>query len=130
VTLGGFPLEVSLDLALFNKLSTLEKLEHAFANDPSIRAKLAKTFLLTQDGQLYRSKSGFLQGSLVKKISGTLPPGARIEEDGYTITWPEFGQIILGQLLISPYLRRATLVRIKHSELEGGGGCSGGSEYP
>jgi hypothetical protein len=129
LTIGGCELKVTFDLALLNALPTLEKLEEAFERDQDIRARLSKTFRL-HDGQLYKSKSGFLQGSLVKKISGPLPEGAFIEEDGYTITWPGHGQYIVGQILIGAFLRRVTMLRVHSSDLEFFGGCSGGSTYP
>jgi hypothetical protein len=67
---------------------------------------------------------------LVKKIEGRLPDGASIEDNGYIINWPAFGKIILGEILIGPYVRRVTLVRLKHSDTEIGSGCSGGSTWP
>jgi hypothetical protein len=67
---------------------------------------------------------------MVKKIEGRLPEGASIEDNGYIINWPGFGKVILGEILIWPYVRRVTLVRLKHSDTEIGSGCSGGSTWP
>jgi len=64
----------------------------------------------------------------VKNITGV--PREWIEENGYTIAWPGFGKVILGEILIGAYVRRVTLVRLKHCDIEIGGGCDGGSTWP
>lgn len=127
--LGKSELKITLDLDTFNKYPTLEDLETAFQKDAKLRAALSPRFLLdASTGGLYRSKSGYVVGSIVKSIEG-LPPGATLE-GGYTIYWPQFGRIILGEILMGPYIRRVTLVRLKHSDVESGSGCSGGGSLP
>ena len=129
--LGGFPLDVYLDTNAFNSLPTqAEFISHCNKNG-ALREAPFSTFLKDDaTGRLHQNQSAYLVGSMVKKIEGRLPQGASIEDNGYIIDWPIFGKIILGEILIGPYVRRVTLVRLKHSDTEVGSGCSGGSTWP
>jgi hypothetical protein len=128
--LGGYELTVTLDTATFNKYSTFAGLEEAY-----LAGKLPKTLVRTfkideKTKKFHRNPSGYVIASIVKKIDGALPDGATIEPNGYAIDWPEFGRIILGEVVMGPYIRRGILVRLEHSDDEIGSGCSGGSYYP
>jgi hypothetical protein len=128
--LDGKEIKVTVDTAPFNKYATLEAFEAAFtaANLP---AAALRTLAVDQEPRrLHRNESGYVVGSIVKKIEGPLPVGAKVEPNGYTIDWPEFGKIVLGEITMGPYIRRVTLLRLKHSDTEFGSGCSGGSFYP
>ncbi len=129
--LGGFSLDVHLDTDAFNSLPTqAEFISHCNKNG-ALREPPFSTFLKdNESGPLHQNQSAYLVGSMVKKIEGRLPDGASIEDNGYIIDWPIFGKIILGEILIGPYVRRVTLVRLKHSDTEVGSGCSGGSTWP
>lgn len=129
--LGGHPLQVHLDTDSFNSLPTqIEFLAHCSKNG-ALRDAPFSTFLKDDaKGRLHQNQSAYIVGSMVKKIEGRLPDGASIEDNGYIINWPAFGKIILGEILIGPYVRRVTLVRLKHSDTEIGSGCSGGSTWP
>jgi hypothetical protein len=126
--LGKSTLKITLDLDTFNKYPTLDAFEAAFQNDAKLREKLSPRFVTDpRTGGLHKNASGYVVGSIVQKVEG-LPDDARL--DGFVITWPKFGKIILGEILMGPYVRRVTLVRFKHSDGEVGSGCSGGSTYP
>jgi len=126
--LGKSVLKVTLDLDTFNKYPTLEEFETAFHGDARLREKLSHRFVLDPaTGRLHKNASGYVVGSIVQKVEG-LPADASM--DGLVITWPKFGKIILGEILIGPYVRRVTLVRFEHSDGEVGSGCSGGSTFP
>jgi len=129
--LGGHPLRIELDTDSFNALPTqTEFLAHCSKNG-ALRTAPFSTFLNDDaKGRLHQNQSAYIVGSMVKKIEGRLPDGASIEDNGYIINWPAFGKIILGEILIGPYVRRVTLVRLKHSDTEIGSGCSGGSTWP
>jgi hypothetical protein len=129
--LGGFPLNVYLETDAFNSLPTqAEFIAHCNKNG-ALREPPFSTFLKDDaTGRLHQNQSAYLVGSMVRKIEGRLPDGASIEDNGYIIDWPKFGKIILGEILIGPYVRRVTLVRLKHSDTEMGSGCSGGSTWP
>lgn len=127
--LGKFNVTVELDLDIFNKFPTLELLEPALLQrKKGVTAGVANSFLRDTDGGLFRNSSGYTVGSIVKSITGV--PKGWIEEDGYTINWPGFGKVILGEIIVGAYLRRITLVRLQHSCLEISGGCDGGSTWP
>jgi len=127
--LGKLNVTVELDLETFNRYPTLEVLEAALVQrKKNVSAQVANSFLRRADGGLYRNASGYTVGSIVKSITGV--PKEWIEEDGYTINWPDFGKIVLGEIIVGAYLRRVTLVRVRHSCLEFSGGCDGGSTWP
>jgi len=127
--LGKLSVTVEFDLETFSRFPTLDTLEPAlFRGDKSINARVAKSFLRRKDGTLHRNVEGYVIGSIVKSITGV--PKEWIEEDGYTISWPGFGKVILGEVLIGDNIRRATLIRLKHSDIEILGGLDGGSSWP
>jgi hypothetical protein len=129
--LGGFPLQVQLDTDSFNLHPTQADFLAHCNKDGALREPPFSTFLKDDaTGRLHQNQSAYLVGSMVKKIEGRLPEGASIEDNGYIINWPGFGKVILGEILIGPYVRRVTLVRLKHSDTEIGSGCSGGSTWP
>jgi hypothetical protein len=78
-------------------------------------------------GGFYRNPSGYVVGSIVEKVEG-LPSDATY--NGYTVHWPPFGNLILGEMVITPYMRRISLIRFTYSNGSGGSGCSGGSTLP
>ena len=127
--LGKSELTITLDVEPFNRYSTLQSFEAAFQTNAKFRAEISGRFLVdAATGGLHRSPSGYVVGSIVKSIKG-LPEGATLEGP-YTIYWPKFGRIILGEILMGPYIRRVTLVRLKRSDVEVGSGCSGGGSLP
>jgi len=126
--LGRSELKITLDLETLNRYPTLEELENAFKNDPKVRARLTPRFLVDPaTGGFYRNPSGYVIGSMVEKIEG-LPSDATYS--GYTVSWPPFGNLILGEMTMTPYMRRVALIRFTYSDGSGCGGCSGGSTYP
>ena len=125
--LGKAELKITLDLDTFNKYPTLAAFEAAFQSDAALRAEISPRFLM--DGNVFhKNQSGYVVGSIVKSIEG-LPPDAKLV-DGYTILWPPVGRIVLGEILMGPYVRRVTLLRTKERCTEVGSGCSGGSTLP
>jgi hypothetical protein len=127
--LGKSELKITLDLETFNRFSTLEAFEAAYQKDAKLRAALSNRFLTEgASDTLHKNHSGFVVGSIVKSIEG-LPKDATLV-GGYTILWPPVGRIVLGEVLMGPYIRRVTLVRVKESCTEAGSTCSGGSSLP
>ncbi len=126
--LGKSELKITLDLDTFNQYPTLDELEAAFKRDPKLRARLTPRFVIDPaTGGFYRNPSGYVVGSIVEKVEG-LPSDATLK--GYTVTWPPFGNLILGEMAITPYMRRISLIRFTYSNGSGGSGCGGGSTYP
>jgi hypothetical protein len=128
--LGKRKITVELDLEAFNSFPTLDGLERALQNgDQRISSQVANSFLRNSNGSLHRNQAGYTFGSIVKSIKG-IPPDCTIEDNGYTIVWPGFGKVILGEILVGAFVRRVVLVRLKHCDIEIGGGCDGGSTWP
>jgi hypothetical protein len=125
--LGKTELKITLDLDTFNKFPTMEAFEAAFQSDAKLRAALSPRFLMNGTA-LHKSKSGYVMGSLVKKIEG-LPKDAKLL-DAYTIFWPPVGRIVLGEVLMGPHIRRVTMLRVKDSCGGVGSGCNGGGGLP
>ena len=126
--LGKYSPKVTLDLETFNRLPTQTEFLAEFRKFGTALEPPFSTFQTDAGGAPHQNASGYVVGSLVKKIEG-LPDGM-VEDNGYIINWPPFGKIILGEILIGPYVRRVTLVRLKHSDTEVASGCSGGSTWP
>jgi hypothetical protein len=125
--LGKSELKITLDLDTFNRYSTLAAFETAFQGNTALRSALSPRMLLSGTA-LHKNPSGYVVGSIVKSIEG-LPKDAT-QLDGYTIFWPPVGRIVLGEILMGPYIRRVTLLRVKENCTEVGSGCSGGSTLP
>jgi hypothetical protein len=126
--LGKYELKLTIDVKPFNQYPTLDEFENAFNTIPAFKEAMSPRMVLDrQTGGLYKNPSGYVVGSIVQKVTG-LPPDATL--DGFMIDWPKVGKIVLGEVLMGPYVRRVTLLRLKRACTEYGSGCSGGSTYP
>ena len=111
--LGRQPITVTLDLKTFKTADTKESLAATYAKNASFRKRKAKKFNTPPDSETIQEYSGgFYICSIVESISGKLPDGAFIDENGYTIVWPGVGKVVLGEMLISENSRRLTMVRV------------------
>jgi hypothetical protein len=82
-----------------------------------LRARLTPRFLIDPaTGGFYRNPLGYVVGSIVEKVEG-LPKDATY--NGYTVHWPPFGNLILGEMVITPYMRRISLIRFTYSNGSG-----------
>ena len=130
MVLGKAKITVELDLDAFNTFPTLATLEPALlSGDKRISPQVVNSFLRNSDGSLHRNLAGYTMGSIVKSIKG-VPQDWTIEKNGYAIVWPGFGKVIIGEILVGAFVRRVVLVRLKHCDIEIGGGCGGGSTWP
>jgi hypothetical protein len=112
--LGAFSLEVKLDLSTLRDCDTKKKLSETYERDADFRRKNFRRFNTPEQDRKIKEYSGeYYVCSIVDEISGDLPKGARIDEDGYTIHWPGIGRIVLGEMLISRNSRRLTMVRVQ-----------------
>jgi hypothetical protein len=134
--LGRHPITVTLDSKTFKTADTKESLAETYAKNASFRKRKAKKFNTPPDSETIQEYSGgYYVCSIVESISGKLPDGAFIDENGYTIVWPGVGRVVLGEMLISENSRRLTMVRVHFgSPLEGdmmvGEGDVNGSSVP
>jgi hypothetical protein len=111
--LGRYPITVTLDLKTFKTADTKEALGEAYAKNAAFRKRKAKKFNTPEDSQsIQEYTGGYYVCSIVESITGKLPEGAYIDENGYTIVWPGVGRVVLGEMLISENSRRLTMVRV------------------
>jgi hypothetical protein len=115
LVIDGVRFTVTFETELYSSLDT----------DQKLRDEYAKPKFVKEHGHQFQSGpeapgkgqmpeiAGYVVVSLVQRITwpGKLPKGAKVE--GNVITWPDFGRIILGEMLISGDARRLTLVRLE-----------------
>src|SRR5215510_8467029 len=119
VAVNGHHLIVELDLTPFQRCDTHAKLMTAADDHTFVRESGRLFFMQTSQhghpapgaGRLLESHPGTLYATIVKSIkwAGEPFPGANIEHNVVTI--PDFGRLFFGELLISKYDRRLTLLR-------------------
>ena len=119
VAVNGHSLTIELDLTPFQRCDTHAKLMTAADDHAFVRESGHALFMhTTQHGQpapgagrLLESFPGTLYATIVKSIkwTGEPLPGAHIEANMVTI--PDFGRLFFGELLISRYDRRLTMLR-------------------
>jgi hypothetical protein len=134
VSINGHKLRVKLDSSPFDRLDTHAKVLTA-ADDPAfVRESGDALFMRTPrdgapppppTGRLIQA-DGRIYATIVKSIEwdGDPFPGSRIDGNRVIIE-PDFGVLYFGELLISEYSRRLTMVRAALGS-EGGGSASGG----
>lgn len=127
VTIGGHALAVDIDFDAFRECPTHGSLLKA-AGDRRFVAEHGRCFFLERpaaslatprDAGL-RESSGTIFTTIVKAIrwEGAPYPGATI--DHHSVVVPDFGTIFFGELLVSPYSRRLTMLRLDLGSPEGG----------
>jgi hypothetical protein len=140
VEIGGFALDVALNMSLFQKYDTRSKVAAA-ADDPKVISKFGQHFVPNatiantsrRAGLIVRN--GIVYTTIVEKIAWVDKafPGSKI--DGHVVTIPDFGQIFFGELLVGSSERRLTMVRFDMGSpiggwADGGGVDTNGSYYP
>ena len=124
--LGRFPVDVQLDLKTFESCDTKQSLAETYARNASFRRRKAKRFNTSLESEgIQEYTGGYYVCSIVESITGKLPDGAFIDENGYTIVWPGVGRIVLGEILISENSRRLTMVRVQLGSPMEGYACVG-----
>jgi hypothetical protein len=119
VDVNGHALIVEIDLTPFQRCDTYAKLMTAADDHAFVRESGRALFMNNPQpghpapgaGRLIESYPGTLYATIVKSIkwTGEPFPGSRIENNMITI--PDFGRLFFGELLISRYDRRLTMVR-------------------
>jgi hypothetical protein len=140
VEIGGFALDIVLNVALFEKYDTRSKVAAA-ADDAKVIEKRKQHFVpdATLKGQSRRAgivvRDGIVYTTIVQSVKWRDKPfpGATIE--GHVVTVPEFGKIFFGELLVGSSERRLTMVRFELGSEAGGWADAGGldtngSYYP
>jgi hypothetical protein len=107
--IAGHQIDLDLAVGLFSELSTWQKLNDAYENDPVIRKELDEL-------SLYPSKDGHLPvhngifACTLAHIPEKLPRG--LTRKGHGIYIPHFGTIYAGEFYISPISRRLRMLHV------------------
>lgn len=109
VTIDGYGLTVVLNRDGLGPLDTYQKLV----------AAPPETFL---KGHVPTRAGSTIYTTIVKELRWTKKPHPDAQFDEHTVILPDFGRIIFGELLVSPYARRLTMMRLKLGSPDGGDG--------
>jgi hypothetical protein len=119
VAVNGHNLIIEIDLTPFQRCDTHAKLMTAADDQAFVKESGRALFMQASHhghpapgaGRLLESYPGTLYATIVKSIkwAGEPFPGAKIDHNMVTI--PDFGRLFFGELLISRYDRRLTMVR-------------------
>jgi len=122
--IAGYPVEIVLNVPLFESLPTYEAAERAFAKGGEFR-KIAEDPLCTGTALKPANVDGVFLCSIVKEIK-TDCPGVKVE--GHSVYVPGFGKVYLGELLIKRGEKTLTMLRFELGSTTGGSGTGGGSK--
>jgi hypothetical protein len=114
LSIDGVRFRVELDSKPFRALGTCHEFDHGATAHADFGQRLAKRLLsLRQESPSGPVGKGCYVSSIIKSIEplDPMPKGAEIDE--HVITWPDFGKVILGEMLISDFSRRLTMVRLE-----------------
>jgi hypothetical protein len=112
--IGGHAIEIDLAVGLFSELSTWDKLNAAYENDPDIRKELDELALFPKKGDTLPLHNGVFACTLAR-FPKELPRGISHKDHGIYI--PHFGTIYAAEYYITATSRR---LRMLHVDL----GCS------
>jgi hypothetical protein len=131
--IAGHEIDLSLDVGLFSELSTWEKLNSAWENDPAARKELHDLMLYPKDGEKLPLHNGIF-GCTLAHIPKKLPRGMS-HAKGQGIYVPHFGTIYPAHYYIAPTSRRLQMLHIDLGcSVEGcngfGGSGANGSGFP
>jgi hypothetical protein len=133
--LGSTEVRVTLDLSVFQNNTTKEALTSFFEKDPAYWRSAPWRFNAREtDPTVPQYNGGTYICSVVSNIE-LASPSADIEVDGYNIYWKNFGRIVIGEILITDFQRRLTMLRLELGCDIGGGfsipdGSGNGSFFP
>jgi hypothetical protein len=116
LVIDGVRFTVTLGTEPVARYGTCDQFHHACLHDTSFKASHGNQVQSLREGQPGgpAGKACFVY-SLVDRITweGKLPEGAEVSEDSHVIVWPDFGTVILGEMLISDFSRRLTMMRLE-----------------
>jgi hypothetical protein len=112
--IAGHAIEIDLAIGLFSELSTWDKLNAAYENDPAIRKELDELALFPKKGDTLPLHNGVFACTLAR-FPKHLPRGISHKDHGIYV--PHFGTIYAAEYYITATSRR---LRMLHVDL----GCS------
>jgi hypothetical protein len=112
--IAGHTIDFELAVGLLSELSTWDKLNKAYENDPAIRKELNELAMFPAEGDRLPVHHGVFACTLAR-LPKKLPRGLTHKDHGIYV--PHFGTIYLAEYYVSEYTRR---LRMLHVDL----GCS------
>jgi hypothetical protein len=122
LVIDGVRFTVTLNTEPVAAHATCQSFHEASENDPAFRNAYGHRVLSLRGHSDDGPGKGCFVCSLVERIEwdGSLPEGAEVDEQSHVIVWPDFGKIVLGEMLIADFNRRLTMLRLElGSPLEG-----------
>ena len=116
LVIDGVRFKVRLGTEPVTRYATCDQFHHACMHDTDFKRSHGNRVLSLRDAAAGGPPGkGCFVYSLVDQITwdGQLPAGAEVSEDSHVIVWPDFGTVILGEMLISDFSRRLTMVRLE-----------------
>jgi hypothetical protein len=123
--IGGHPVDVELDHDLFGNLPTYSAFRDRFQRDDDFQEQIQRRFMWTMppdklpagfassvplpNRKGWPESRGMVPCTLVKDIHCGAP---EIERYGHILCVPQVGYILLGELFVSQYARRLTMMRL------------------
>jgi hypothetical protein len=132
VSIDGHGLAVELNLPLFQRYDTFAKLMTA-SDDPAFVRESGDHLFMTPGTPgvaapppaRLRYCNGVAHATVVRSIKWTGEPIANSRIDQHSVYVPDFGRLFFGELLLSTFSRRFTLLRLElGSELGGAVACA------
>lgn len=107
--IGGHEIELELATGLFSELSTWEKLNNAYENDPAIRKEIRELSLYPAEGDKLPTHNGIFACTLAH-LPEKLPRG--MSRKGQGIYVPHFGTIYPAHFYITATSRRLRMLHV------------------
>ncbi len=108
--IAGHRIDLDLAVGLFSELSTWDKLNHAYENDPAIRKELDELALFPHKGNSLPTHNGLFACTLAR-IPKKLPRGMKqVAEHGIYV--PHFGTIYPAHYYITASSRRLHMLHV------------------
>lgn len=122
LVIDGVRFTVTLNTEPAARYCTCREFHDASAHDEEFKQTNGHRLLSLRGDANGSPAKGCFVYSVVERLDwdGALPAGAEVDQDSHVIVWPDFGKIILGEMLIADYSRRLTMLRLElGSPLEG-----------
>lgn len=107
--IAGGAVDVELDVDMFCRLDTFEGFKSQYSRDPEFRKIAGERYQWSKQGGLPESK-GIIACSLVKNIRTAHP---EVKQSGHVLLLPQFGRILLAEILLERYSRRLAMLRLE-----------------
>ena len=107
--IGGHAIEIDLAVGLFSELSTWDKLNAAYENDPAIRKELDELAMFPKKGDTLPLHNGVFACTLAR-FPEKLPRGMSHRDHGIYV--PHFGTIYAAEYYITKTTRRLRMLHV------------------